>query len=384
MRLGIIFKSSIMSGAEKRSTRIARALNQRDRSATLLLDRATANAATSSDWREPWPPVVCWSTPKWHNWLKRGRRRLAPLHDLFRTSRLEAHLQRKFWKRIVQRENIDVIHVFLGENLTGVLPCGVVFEVTSPDVARRITKNPKSIPQHVILHAVSDGVANIVRPHFENHQVITAPMPFFDPSGLGQEPSSTKENIVLYGHRLIDRKNPVIFAEAAKRFLAQRPNWRVLIRGSGPLKPRVLEILSHEIKTGRAEFGYSANLVDDLWRSRIFASIIEPDNYPSQSVLEAMWCRNALLLSDRGSTRSRFFNNNGILTEPDADKVTDALLAMTSDPDKLGQYGINSRRHVETAFDRDKFLNHLEEVYQLAIATAKQDRRLPQQPLKQN
>lgn len=101
-----------------------------------------------------------------------------------------------------------------------------------------------------------------------------------------------------------------------------------------------------------------------LIRSKIFVSIESEDNYSNQSVLEAMWAYNALLLTDRGATRRRYFNGNGVFCDLTANAVAKALGDLVEDESRLRAMALASRRLVEEKFSVDAYLADLERAYQ--------------------
>ena len=368
MNVAILVNSGGLSGAEKRCAKIAQALIERGHRVVMLMGPKTCAALTGRGYRFAWPPIVEYDFPRWVRWLGRGRGRLAPLRRALGVDLVDRWAHRQFWRRLLARHRIDLVHVFLDWPCCRDLPVPHLFEVTSPEWARKIIASDFVFPARTLLHPNSEGVDAALGGHFRANRRIVAPTAYFDPQEPADFVPPTKENLIVFGHRLAGRKNPVVFAHAAKRFVAARPAWRVAIRGTGPLEPDVRAVVAPEVAAGRILLGFHPNLMDELHRARVFVSIESEDNYSNQSVLEAMWCCNALVLSDRGRTRARYFADNGILCEPDADAVLAALLELADDPDRLARCAENSRRHVETAFSRDRYLDHLESVYREALA----------------
>jgi glycosyltransferase involved in cell wall biosynthesis len=122
-------------------------------------------------------------------------------------------------------------------------------------------------------------------------------------------------------------------------------------------------LLSDEIRDGRVVTGYRTKILPELKKSRIFVSIIEPDNYPSQSVLEAMYTGNALLLSDRGFTKERFFNGNGRLCEISFEDVLSKLTELVQDLSNLDIYGRNSLEILNTRYNKDIYIDYIKNMY---------------------
>jgi glycosyltransferase involved in cell wall biosynthesis len=96
----------------------------------------------------------------------------------------------------------------------------------------------------------------------------------------------------------------------------------------------------------------------------VFASVIHPNNYPSQSVLEALAYGNALLLSDTGTSLERFLDGNGVGCSLDENEMLQALGRLTSDQLRLQEMSKRSRQLVATRYDKSVYLNHINSLYE--------------------
>src|SRR5690606_28342446 len=105
----------------------------------------------------------------------------------------------------------------------------------------------------------------------------------------------------------ISRKNPVIAAKAFVDLANEFDDWEFLFFGDGPLSPEIKDIFKNSQKNAKF-IGSSVDLKNELYDSYAFVSLIEPDNYPSQSVLEAMSLGNLLIISDTGYSKDKFFD----------------------------------------------------------------------------
>ena len=120
--------------------------------------------------------------------------------------------------------------------------------------------------------------------------------------------NAPKENIIVFAHRLISTKNPILFAKVVKELYNEGvlTNWKVFFRGDGALKEDLVNILKTEIESNKIEIGYTTDLQADLRKSKVFISLVITGNFPSNSVFEAMNYNNILLLSDTGITKEKF------------------------------------------------------------------------------
>ena len=90
--------------------------------------------------------------------------------------------------------------------------------------------------------------------------------------------------------------------------------------------------------------GGVADTAKYLKQSKIFISIQKDNNYPSQSLLEAMACENAIIASDVGETRKLVTENEGILVPLSAEKIADAIQFLLENPAECERLGKNARK----------------------------------------
>lgn len=142
-----------------------------------------------------------------------------------------------------------------------------------------------------------------------------------------------KENFeIAFSSRLEPGKNPMLFLEAAEQILKSYPKIIFHILGEGSLEGDVRNfIASHEL-TNSISFRFHPNPPEIFAETSVFISLQSGTNYPSQSILEAMACGNAIIASDKGDTGMFINNTNGILVNLDLDSVVSAMKRLIEDP----------------------------------------------------
>lgn len=363
-KIAFAWNSRGFSGAQKRLLAICRALNNRGQAACILLTERDARALRKLT-QETLPEIKSYRVPWWVSMWLRGRGKFPKMWSKLGAERMYFLSGSWFWKRLLRRENIALCHIAMSPDLPRFSSGPTLFEVTSPEWADRIINKSANVPGRVQLHAVSESVFERLVKGGLGERTIAAPslFPNLNPMEADEPEFESKENLIVFAHRLIPRKNGVLFARAAKRFLRTNPEWSVSIFGTGPDEGKMRCILSAEIASGGVNFGYTVDLPSELKRSKLFVSIIQPDNVPSQSVVEAMIHGNALLLSNVGRTKNKFFSENGRLVNVDEDEVFAALCELTSSSDHLESMGLNSFTHVREKFSQSKYIDHLLGVY---------------------
>lgn len=170
-------------------------------------------------------------------------------------------------------------------------------------------------------------------------------------------PEYPKENSVIFMSRLTDIKNPLLFVESIKIYNEKyrRDDVHFYILGVGLLENEIKDYIA-QYKLSDAHFN---GAVYEPWQylrtSRIFVSLQRDDNYPSQSVLEAMACENAIIASDVGETRKLVTNNEGILVNLNAGEIAEAMNKLISNPKLIKKLGKNARKKAMAEHNIEKY-----------------------------
>jgi len=159
-------------------------------------------------------------------------------------------------------------------------------------------------------------------------------------------PDNSKENSVVFMSRLVRIKNPILFLKAIEiaNLKYNMTNINYFILGDGALKT----ILNDYILSNRLKNVYCKGVISMPWeylqKSKVFVSIQQDENYPSQSLLEAMACENSIVASDVGETRLLVTENEGILVNLNEEAIAEALNKLFTTPGLIEKLGKNARK----------------------------------------
>jgi glycosyltransferase involved in cell wall biosynthesis len=109
----------------------------------------------------------------------------------------------------------------------------------------------------------------------------------------------------------------------------------------------------------KTKFAYAHRIQDYLASSRIFVSLQDRNNYPSQALLEAMACGNAIVATDVGSTSKLVDSSTGIRVNGTPEEVARALVKLLNHPSQTEQMGEAARKKVTTEHTIEKFTSYL-------------------------
>jgi glycosyltransferase involved in cell wall biosynthesis len=130
---------------------------------------------------------------------------------------------------------------------------------------------------------------------------------------------------IAFAGRLEKDKNPLLFLEAAILLSKKYPEMIFHIMGEGRLASEVKEKVSQSKLKNILFHGFNPKPIELLANSSILVSIQSSNNYPSQSVLEAMACGNVIIASDVGDTRLFINKSNGILINLELTALINAI-----------------------------------------------------------
>jgi len=107
---------------------------------------------------------------------------------------------------------------------------------------------------------------------------------------------------------------------------------------------------------------FASQPTEILNQSAIFVSLQAADNYPSQSLLEAMACGNAIIATDVGETWRLVDETNGIRIPPSAHALTNAVVTLLQSA-QLAEYGRVSRQRVLAEHTAERYFEYITSVY---------------------
>lgn len=128
--------------------------------------------------------------------------------------------------------------------------------------------------------------------------------------------------------------------------------------GYGSLQEEIESFLKGKTYMDRMNIYYCGEPMKELSDSLIFLSLQERENYPSQSLIEAMACGNAIVATDVGLTRQLVKEEFGILVH-DKQSLVEAIDNLLLDYDATILRGERARDFVMTEHTVEKYYNYL-------------------------
>lgn len=161
-------------------------------------------------------------------------------------------------------------------------------------------------------------------------KITTSPSTFFDPTRF--KPEYPKKAWIVFAGRFSEDKQPLLAVQGMAHVVARRPEAHLFVCGRGALQAELVAAVKRLNLDRQVTIGHLSSPAEKLRRSAVFLSLQLYNNYPSQSLLEAMAAGNAIVATDVGETRLLVTEENGVLVPPEPAAVGQAILQLLDDP----------------------------------------------------
>ncbi len=244
----------------------------------------------------------------------------------------------------------------------------IVISVVSADLALLVGA-PRALPVYryalrraTVVDALSEAArADAIRRGIDAGKILVSPGSAIDVDRF--QSASKKQPWVVFAGRLVEEKNPLLFVEAVPAILRAVPTARIFLLGEGPLGPAVEQAVERSGVRAAVTTGFLSDLAPIFGPARVFVSLQRQDNYPSQSLLEAMACGVAAVATDVGLTWKLVDETTGIRVKPNPDVIASAVIQLLKDPQRCERLGQSARRRVMEQHLEERYLAYLDSLY---------------------
>lgn len=212
------------------------------------------------------------------------------------------------------------------------------------------------------IDCLDQNIANVIRSGTleYNIQVTSSPCSFIDYSAAT---IGNKDMLLTYSGYFRTYKGISLLVEALKQCLESCPDLKVQLLGRGNLESQIRRELAVYIDRNRVEIGHVEKPTDKLKNSLIFVSLQQKENYPSQSLLEAMATANAVIATDVGLTHLLVNEDTGLRIDYNVDSLVNAIEYLYNNNAKARLMGEEGSRLVRGDHTVDVFWNYLRQIY---------------------
>jgi glycosyltransferase involved in cell wall biosynthesis len=196
--------------------------------------------------------------------------------------------------------------------------------------------------------------------------VSVAPCSFIDYSKCSAGNKSQFE--IAFSARLEPDKNPLMFLESAKTVHSKYPEVTFHLLGEGTLVPEIDNFITQNKMESYVNFRFHKNPPEIFANTSVFVSLQTGTNYPSQSVLEAMACGNAVSASNTGDTRLFINETNGLMINIHTGELASAIEKLINDKQLVKTLGTNARAFALENHTAEKYIDYFTRLVQKAYS----------------
>lgn len=206
----------------------------------------------------------------------------------------------------------------------------------------------------------------ILKQHFPKKVITSTPcsLPDLD-DYLDRSANVKKENTIVFASRLVPDKNPMMLVEAADSLcnLLRENEYKVLICGLGSLDNEILSYISSRNIGDVVEYIGKQRTIEVFPKAKCFCSLQKNENYPSQSLLEAISSGCICIVTDVGNTREIVKPTFGYYIASDSSSLAHAICEIVN----LKQYDseimcTKAREFAKENFRPDDAISHYERI----------------------
>ncbi|AUD62939.1 hypothetical protein BK010_04815 [Tenericutes bacterium MO-XQ] len=183
------------------------------------------------------------------------------------------------------------------------------------------------------------------------------------------KPNISKDKLIVFASRLIEQKNPLIALDSiisCKSFLRDR-GYRFIIAGDGLLKKKLESIVSNEFVFDIVQIVGNIDTSNIVASSRLFLSLQTIENYPSQSLLEAISSGNFIIATNVGDTKRIVKDEFGLLVDLNKESIVKAVInaiELIDNDLEMDDISKKSRDFALLNFDIKDYANHITTLWQ--------------------
>lgn len=161
-----------------------------------------------------------------------------------------------------------------------------------------------------------------------------------------------KSNIIAFLSRMVPIKHPIEAVAAINKISedVRKRKYKLIIGGAGPLFEEVKKYIADNKLEDIVEAPGYINSADLLPKTKIFLSLQDFTNYPSQSLIEAISCGCWCIASNLGETNILVKKEFGELVNLEIDSIANAILrAMDMDDKFINEELVFAKRSFDIA-----------------------------------
>ena len=167
-----------------------------------------------------------------------------------------------------------------------------------------------------------------------------------------------KKYIISFVSRFIDYKGIELLLPVIKHFNYNNKDVKFNILGKGYIINEISRFIKENNISNILRFGFEKEPINILKESLIFLSLQKMENYPSQSLIEAMACGNAIVATNVGLTSTIVKPEFGFLINNE-DELINSINYLINNKQKAITMGLKASEFVKKEHTVENFVKYL-------------------------
>lgn len=220
------------------------------------------------------------------------------------------------------------------------------------------------LKENFLIDCLDTNICEEIRLYYPQHsnQLCVSPCSFIDMSAIyNNKIEIKKEHAIAFVGRLIDIKGINLLIEVLPQ-LIKRTKFKIYILGRGYLSASIRNMIDLYNCSDRIFLSYVTDPTLYLAKTKVFLSLQRDENYPSQSLLEAMACRNAIIATNVGLTHLIVKDDFGFLIN-NTKQLLDTLIYLDKNQALCESMGRLAEKFMINNHQIEKFYNYIKSIY---------------------
>lgn len=210
----------------------------------------------------------------------------------------------------------------------------------------------------VLVDCLDENIQKVISQKFPKFkkQLYVSPCSFINYEGRCIE-SGQKEHAICFAGRLIEMKGIDMLVNQMKNIL-EKTSYNIYILGQGDYREKIIGIKKEFDKHDRIFIDFVLDPINIMEKTEVFLSLQKSENYPSQSLLEAMAAENVIIATNVGLTTKIVKKQFGYLIN-DGIELLEKLIFLDNNPSVITSMGKCARHFVIANHNVEKYHNYL-------------------------
>lgn len=174
-----------------------------------------------------------------------------------------------------------------------------------------------------------------------------------------------KNKLILFSGRFVSLKQPLFFLESINNIKAfiRENNYKVILIGDGELKFKIIQYIKIHSLEDIVEIENTNEPSMYFKKSKIFVSLQKYENYPSQSLLEAIASCNYVIATNVGDTERLLNKSNSTLIDNSINSLSTSIMNAILNYENMKEQLVELKSNVMKLHNLENSADYFNQLY---------------------